>query len=432
MLKIAFAVVFCFFAIIATGQTSMYKSDAETLYNLLKSTPSYKDQIRGAKEKAYDSLYQTVRNDTLNISGSFDYYFRLLRLFFPIRDNHLGFYQIPVTAIAEKDYNNEKLVGLYRQHPSLKNYPRVNLNIDSLRNELTKKPKDSIEGLYFFGTIFEVGLFRSNKNGEYTGSIIHSTVPQWQKGEISIRLFEYEPGFFKAVYADPLFKNLLLYSNEKFVNHSLINSHFYSLNGELFYKKDTLTHDFSRIPQTQTIFEFKKLIPEIQYLRLGSFQANSENEKLSIDFYNKIKDSLVSPNLIVDLRDNNGGAFKISYRFFTLIRQFARDRKVFVLINNGTMSQGEIFTLQLSALANVTVLGQTSRGTIAYGSNEGKTGKLAGGSIEVYLTDMRDTGNYFKYESYGVTPAVILNPQKDWIEQTIQYINIPPAKAVGN
>jgi hypothetical protein len=297
------------------------------------------------------------------------------------------------------------------------------MNPDSLRNMLSRKPLDSIEAIYFFGSMTEVGLFRNEKKDEYTGVVLRSLIPQWQPGEIAIKLFEYEPGFFRAVYGHPIYKNLVLYNNEKFINGSLINSHFYSVAGDIFYKKDTLSPDFSRITETRSTFEFKNLVPEIQYIRLGSFQANNENEKLSIDFFNKIKDSLVSANLIVDLRDNDGGAFKISYRFFNLLRQYTKDHNIFVLINNGTMSQGEIFTLQLTALANVKLLGQTSRGTIAYGSNEGKTGKLADGKIEVYLTDMRDIGNHFKYESYGVKPEVALSIQKDWISQTIDYIN---------
>ncbi|WP_419555710.1 S41 family peptidase [Pollutibacter soli] len=147
-----------------------------------------------------------------------------------------------------------------------------------------------------------------------------------------------------------------------------------------------------------------------------------ESEKISTAFFQKIKDSLIAKTLIVDLRDNEGGANRISYKFFTLIRQFANDKKVYVLVNNGTMSQGEIFMLQLKELKNVKTLGQTTRGTIAYGSNFGKTERLGNGSIAVYLTDMRDTGGLFKYEDVGVEPEIRLSSDRDWIEQVLEIV----------
>jgi C-terminal processing protease CtpA/Prc len=98
------------------------------------------------------------------------------------------------------------------------------------------------------------------------------------------------------------------------------------------------------------------------------------------------------------------------------------------LINNGTLSQGEIFTLQLKELRNVTVLGQSSKGVLAYGSNYGIRKRLPSQSFEVYITDIWGTGGkkLLPYESRGVAPDITLSPGRDWIAQTTEIIKQKP------
>jgi C-terminal processing protease CtpA/Prc len=143
----------------------------------------------------------------------------------------------------------------------------------------------------------------------------------------------------------------------------------------------------------------------------------------SKDFYDSIKNLLIEPNLILDLRNNEGGANKVSKKFLTLIREYTRKGKVYTLVNNGTLSQGEIFTLQLMRLQNVKVLGQTTKGMLTYGSNYGKREKLPSKSFEVYITDMKGDKRLIPYENYGINPEIVLTDRKDWIEQTVEIIH---------
>lgn len=422
MKKMATFLLLFLFCSAGFSQSSPYTADVDALYRVVKQLPSFQDQITGDKKIAYDSLYTAVRNDSADFKDGYDYYYRLARLMYPIRDNHLGFYQFPMAVLEEKYYGNDSIVRVYKQLWPVKTYPRLSIDTDSLKQILKNKPKDSVEGIYYFGSILEMGLIRTGNRNELLGIVLSSSIPQWETGDIAARLTEKVQGNFRAIYGHPLYKNQLLYNNEKFVNHSLINSHFYALSGDLYYKKDTAAIDYSRIPKTAPLFELEKVRADVQRLRLGSFDAMEESEKISTAFFQKIKDSLTAQNLIVDLRDNEGGANRISYKFFTLIRDFAKNKKVFVLVNNGTMSQGEIFMLQLKALSNVKTLGQTTRGTIAYGSNFGKTERLGNGSIAVYLTDMRDTGGYYKYEDVGVEPEIKLSAGRDWIAQVLEEV----------
>jgi len=142
----------------------------------------------------------------------------------------------------------------------------------------------------------------------------------------------------------------------------------------------------------------------------------------SQSFYDSIKNSLTAPSLIVDLRNNEGGAAKVSVKYFKLIKNYAKNGQVFVLVNNGTLSQGEIFTLQLKQLRNVKILGETTKGMLTYGSNYGKRERLPSQAFEIYITDMKGDKRLIPYENYGIKPDIILTGDKDWIDQTIEII----------
>jgi C-terminal processing protease CtpA/Prc len=91
-------------------------------------------------------------------------------------------------------------------------------------------------------------------------------------------------------------------------------------------------------------------------------------------------------------------------------------------MNNGTLSQGELFILRLRKLKQVKILGQTSKGMLTYGSNYDKRITLPSGQIEIYPTDMRGNARRLQYEDIGIQPDVYLHYTTDWIEQTLSYI----------
>jgi hypothetical protein len=416
-----FILLTCSLTLAAQSQTSSYLADLDALYGLLKKTPSYKDQVKGDKEQAYEALYQSLRLDTLQTGNTFDNYYKLVRLFLPLRDNHLGFIQFAHKILEASEYTHAEAVKQYRQSAFFNNYPATTINLDSLQQALSPKATDLVEGIYYYDSLLTMGLYRSAP-GELTGVVLHTTLPQWEKGQIAIRLYEYAPHCFRAVYGHPLYKNLIFYSNEKFRNHSLINSTFYASVSETVYKKIRNEADYSNIPASEPAFQFKSISPTIQYIRLGNFSAMGNDMQVSQAFYDRIKDSLTAPHLIVDVRNNTGGADKVSYKFFALIKKYTEKGKAWLLMNNATMSQGEIFTLQLKKFATIKTFGQTTKGTITYGVNYGGMAKLPSGQYGTVMTDMRDNGHYLPYENYGVAPDTILNNGSDWIRQVVKLI----------
>lgn len=416
------ALLIIFFFGSQAQSTNTYLTDIEALREILKKTPSYKDQITGQSLTAYNELYEKLKADSVKDVNDYRYFYNLAQLFFPIRDNHLGFYQ----KNDENKFNDQLAYEKHIETTAFKNYPKYNINLDSLTEALSNKTQDSVEGIYYLDTLFSVGLFKV-KDKEFIGVVLSSKITvrgklNWEKGQIAIHLYEYLPNHFKAIYADPISKQLILFANEKFRNLSLINSHFYGYFYEKNYTKLKSSNNFINLPRNIYDFHLKHIDTNIQYLHIKHFSANPDKLQKSIAFSDSIKHLLTAANLIVDIRNNEGGSMKASINYLKLLKQYSKNGQIYVLVNNGTISQGEIFTLQLKQFDNVKVLGQTTNGTLMYGSNYGKTEKLPSNAFQIYITDMNGEKRFIPYEVFGISPDIILSDNKDWIEQSVEII----------
>ena len=403
--------------VISQAQTTSYLDDLPALKSIIQKTSSYKAQIKDRKAELYDSIYNRLARDTVNNISGYKYFHNLSQLFFPLRDNHLAFYQIP-------DYNNfrdKTRIDSFVKTPEFSAYPKYEINIDSLKSALATKPAESIEGIYHYDKFYDVGLFKCSDK-EYVGVVVNTEVNLWQKGQIAFHLYEYQPGLYKAIYGHPLRKNFILQSNEKYINQSLVNSYFYGSYTQKTYSKNLGQTDYVNLPQAAPAFELKHIDSKIQYLLIRTFQANNATMDKSEKFYESIKDSLSAPNLILDLRNNEGGAEKSTTKYFKLIKENTNTGHVYILLNNGTLSQAEIFALELKKLKNVVTIGQTTKGMLAYGSNYGKRERLPSGKFEVYITDMKGSAALLQYEDQGIHPDILLNGNADWIDQAIDII----------
>lgn len=416
MRRIIISLSFIFFVFPIQAQT--YTNDLSTLRSVLEKTPSYKTQIKGEQLAAYDALYNRLAADSVSNANDYKYFYNLAQLFFPLRDNHLGFYQVP----DYEKFKTRETIAEFITTKAFTGYPKYEINIDSLKNALSEKPAESVEGIYHYDRFYSVGLFKS-KDKEYIGVVVESETELWPKGHIAMHLYEYGPNMFKAIYGHPLTKNFILQANEKYVNQSLPGSRFYLSYSQEVYSKLRSEVDHVNLPHNSPKFELKNINDDVQYVLIKTFQNDRTASQQSIRFYDSIKNLLNAPNLILDLRNNAGGAEFQSAKFFKLLKEYLKKGNIYILMNYGTMSQGEIFTLDLKKLKNVTTLGQTTQGTLAYGSNYGTNKRLPSQQFEVYITDMKNSPELLQYESYGIKPDTSLNENSSWIEQVIEIIS---------
>jgi Peptidase family S41 len=392
-MKFLFTVVLSLAFIVSKGQTNnLYLTDLIELRKKIEQTPSFKSQIKGQKLIEYNNIYETLKSDSVYTNSDYKYFHNLSQLFFPIQDNHLGFFKIK---------NSTESID-----------SKFNGNIDSLKSILEKKSIDSVEGIYFYYNDYTIGLYKKSTS-EYIGVVIDSKSKMWVKGQIIVRLYETLPYYFKAIYTDTKYNILTLYQIEKYSHHSLVN---------LDYSKVIRQVDHINISKSSSLFQFTNIASDIQYLRIENFSADPLKMKKSQYFFDSIKNLQTAQNLILDLRNNTGGADKVSKKFYKFIKKYTESGKVYILVNNRTISQGEILTSQLKKLNNVIILGQTTNGSLTYGSNYGKWEKLPSQNYSVYLTDMNDHKELLPYENYGIIPNKVLSENIDWIEQTIEII----------
>lgn len=250
-----------------------------------------------------------------------------------------------------------------------------------------------------------------------------SEVPFWIKGQIAIHLYRYDATRYKAIYGHPLSRNFILQTNEKYRNQSLINSYFYGSYSQSVYTRQIREKDHINLPANAPKFQLRSINKKVQYLLIRTFQADNSSIKESRRFYSSIKDSLDKENLILDLRNNEGGAKKQARKYFKLLKKYSGKGHLYILINNGTISQAEIFLIRLKKLKNITIAGQPTKGMLTYGSNYDRRERLPSGRFEIYPTDMKGSKKLLRYENTGIEPDVSLIESRDWIDQIMEIIN---------
>ncbi len=416
-MKPLFALTIIFLTLGLQAQTNPYLKDLSALKTILQKTPSYESQIKGKQLALYNDLYDRLVTDTASKVNSYKYFYNLAQLIFPLKDNHLAFYQIP----DYENFKDQERIEQFITTKEFQDYPKYVGNLDSLKSALAAKSLDSVEGIYHYGQFYSVGLFKSS-NKEYIGVVLESVVSLWQKGQIAIHLYEYAPNLFKAIYGHPLTKTFILQPVEKYQNQALLNSYFYNSYAQSIYAKQLPQVDWVNLPKNAPKFELRQVADDIQYLLARTFQADRSNAQKSTIFLDSIKTALTAANLILDLRNNEGGAKKMARKYVQLIQEYAKKGNVFILINNETLSQAEILTLRLKKFKNTRTLGQTTKGMLSYGSNYGKREKLPSQHFEIYVTDMKGPAKLLKYEDVGINPDIFLNEHANWIEQAITII----------
>ncbi|MBP7557097.1 MAG: hypothetical protein KA821_12560 [Chitinophagaceae bacterium] len=403
--------IFSLFILSSSIVAQQLNQDLKDLHSFLRKTYSYKDQISGKAEKTYYSMMDSLAHEQPKSDHE---YFRLLaQMVEPLRDNHLFLYEKPKQEITSAQFADTAFMRRYRSSASFLNFPAVALNLDSLEQQAHKADSNSIEGIYYYQKYLKVAVYSSGPD-EYTGVVLASDFPNWGRGQIIFALQDRGVGRYSAIFYQLAQKTAGYFRHVRYVRHSL---------PLLQLQKYPQQPVYADVKIGTEPFIFSNLSPAIQYLRLGSFATYPANITRATKFYEQIRDSLTAPYLIVDIRNNGGGGDKTSRQFRKLLKQYARKGKVYLLINYNTISNAEAFALDMRDAGIATLVGETTRGMITYGSNSDEVRELAGGRYQLYITDMKGTARDLKFEDVGVTPSVLLNPDTDWIEQLKNLIN---------
>lgn len=161
------------------------------------------------------------------------------------------------------------------------------------------------------------------------------------------------------------------------------------------------------------------VLSETSTLRVPAQPGKSPILREATAFYHAVKDSLSTPNLVVDLRNNPGGGNRTSLLFYRLLKKHRG--QIFVLVNFLTVSNAEQFTVKIKNGPNVTLLGDRTRGMLSYGHRYSESRVTPSGRFRVYFSDMKDhRKRYLPYEGRGIEPDFHLDGDRDWPRQVLE------------
>jgi len=363
------------------------------LHEKITRYPAYKKN-----KAAYQEAFQLAKEAANTAQTDYACYQVLNRLIVSLNDNHSRVHGV---SPSDPDYSGPPAdqIGL----------PRTGRNLDSLRTALADKPVEAIEGIYSKEGL-ELGVYRQGDTS-YQGVILQTTAKNWVPGEIMLSFIPIANGYYLAYGGQFSNKRLISYT-ERFKEDGRMLL--------LGLQKDSNLPNYSRTPYPDTTFLRKELAPDITYIKVGSFSSYYPALSEAEDFYKTLEGTLTKPHLIVDLRGNSGGGWRNSDILFKILKKYLKQNRVYVLTSHNTVSNGEIFTWELSRYDNCITLGDRTQGTLSY-EIKNSTFALPCGRFLAVLTS-RSLDKYREAESVGIAPARVLDYNKPWIDQTVQFI----------
>ncbi|NVJ48205.1 MAG: hypothetical protein HWE07_13800 [Cytophagia bacterium] len=385
------------------------KPELDFVYEQMQSTSSFKDQIKGDHKDKFEETYLNLSAKMASPMPLADCFWKLNQLMSLVNDKHAEVFEKKPEFEAEKIYDST-FVKAYRASEAFINFPKVNLDLATLTTQLKSKAVEDIEGIYNIGSLMKMGIYRIDNSDSLVGIILKSELGTWEPGQIYAYIKETDrtAHYDMAVYGQT-YKNLM-YAKAQFFDNGMLLSNVV---------KEGFGKSYSLIDKKEEEgYRLSYAADDVQYVWLNSFSRRTMAQKRD-ELIEQIENELSAPNLIIDLRNNGGGADKISLQILKALKK--KSVKIYVITNFYTGSNAEMTTVRLKEKYDAIQLGQRTYGAISYGSNYGRTYHSPSGLFSFYPTDMRQK-QFIDYEEIGVEPDVKLSQEKDWIEQTLEFI----------
>ncbi|WP_047418463.1 S41 family peptidase [Cellulophaga sp. Hel_I_12] len=403
-----------FFATILSGttysqkETCDCKTDLDFLIVKMKEMPSYKHQIKKQKKEAFfQEQYNAIATQMNEPLAVYKCYLLLNEMMGTLTDIHATVLSNTI-PLSNENAKDSVTVAKFIASSEFANHPSAINNLTELRSALERKPKDALEGIYYYGDHLIVGIYAKGDE-KYEGVVLASNVPIWVPGQVYLHVRKSGDNQYDVASYNLTTKKMYHIKSIAFENGRLFN-----------LVKDRKTKDYSLVPEENSDWEYKAINKNTAYVHFGTFDRGSANKNMADVFYEDHKDNFNVANIIVDLRNNRGGSKKLSDPFYKLFKKSGA--KIYILTNQFTGSNGEQFTVQLKKINGALHLGQTTWGIVSYGFNYGRSYTTPSKFFDVMPTDMDFHTKFFKYEDVGVVPDRALEINRSWIDQTLAFI----------
>jgi len=381
------------------------KADLTFLDSKIRKTPAFKNN-----KKAYQDSYSKFSKEAVSIKSLYECYVLMNELMIPLNDNHSRVYGINLGATEAVIADPEKY-STFKNSALFNTYPKSSINLDSLKRVLANKPKLDIEGVYKAEDYITIGVFKSKDDRIYKAIILDSNKNLWKAGEIIYTMIPFGNEYLLNIGGKINSKRLIAYPER------IENGIFQTMG----YKKDITQINYaSKMPSDSTYYR-EELSDKVTYLKIGSFNSWYPTLSDAEKFYKSLEGNLQKPNLIIDLRNNGGGGDRNSDILYDILKDYAKNNKIYLITNHNTVSNAEQFTYKLNKLENCEIFGSRSNGRLAYEIKNGNYPLPCDNFIAV-LTSKKH-GEFLEFESQGIEPNVKLDMGSDWIIQVKNYIS---------
>lgn len=346
---------------------------------LIKEAKSYKIQIkRNDREAEFNNWKNKVKREIEK--DSLSQYFCS------------GYLQKYISFI--NDRHNQIYLAFNNISSNVPNYSKT---IDTHQNT-----KDEISGVYYAGK--DKILVKKENDSVWFGLTLKSDSDKWTKGKIRLKLKKTSKNKFEIF---EYYKNgTLFYQKNIQIANGRIHSTFWNKEDKYFFNKNM-----------EDYFIYKSLNSSFDYIGIKTLSRTNKLIKKADDFYEKTLTKLKKDNLIIDLRNNGGGAIKQIKPLIKSLKRNKAIKKIYVLINFKTASAAELATLKLKEDKRTILVGENSRGMLAYGYGNNAFSPISKCSLKTVLSTKYKGKKLSQYEYIGIEPDYLLNNKSDWIKQ---------------
>ena len=272
-------------------------------------------------------------------------------------------------------------------------------------NGYTSSTEDSISGNYYAGKE-QINLVKVS-DSTWLGIMVASTDEKWNEGTIRLKINLLPTGNYELFEFYP--NGLLFYRPHIAISGNRIHA--------TFWNKDNTYYFYKNHEQT---FHYNSVAPQFDYVGIKTLSRTTQRIKEAKAFYDSLP-ALDKENLIIDLRNNGGGATLQIKPLLKRVKKNKAIKHIYVIINFKTASAAELAVLELKKDPRTIVVGENSRGMMAYGyGNNSYSGEIPCKNVMFSYSTKHAPSKPDDYEYKGITPDVLLNNQSDWIEQILQ------------